>query len=76
MKIKSKMLSCGCSIKKEKKELKMSGKLAGKINSKEIVTKLIFIVIGNLLCSIAFNVFFIPNKLLSSGVGRIRWLYK
>ncbi|MBZ2174997.1 YitT family protein [Schnuerera sp. xch1] len=47
----------------------MSGKLAGKINSKEIVTKLIFIVIGNLLCSIAFNVFFIPNKLLSGGVG-------
>lgn len=34
-----------------------------------ILRKLIFIVLGNLLCAIAFNVFFIPNKLLSGGVG-------
>ena len=38
-----------------------------RINS--ILKKLIFIVIGNFLCSIAFNVFFIPNRLLSGGVG-------
>ncbi len=38
-------------------------------NTKDILQKLIFIVIGNLLCSIAFNVFFIPSKLLSGGVG-------
>ena len=36
---------------------------------KEVVRKLIAIVLGNFLCSIAFNVFFIPNKLLSGGVG-------
>ena len=36
---------------------------------KEVKKKLFFIVMGNLLCSIAFNVFFVPNKLLSGGVG-------
>lgn len=36
---------------------------------KEVVRKLIAIILGNFLCSIAFNVFFIPNKLLSGGVG-------
>ncbi|MCF6462956.1 YitT family protein [Clostridium sp. Cult1] len=36
---------------------------------KELLQKLVFIIIGNFLCSIAFNVFFIPNKLLSGGVG-------
>ena len=37
--------------------------------SNDILKKLFFIVLGNLLCAIAFNVFFIPNKLLSGGVG-------
>lgn len=36
-----------------------------------ILKKLLFIVLGNLLCAIAFNVFFIPNKLLSGGVGGV-----
>lgn len=43
-----------------------------RLKSKEmtdVVRKVIFIIIGNFLCSIAFNVFFIPNKLLSGGVG-------
>lgn len=39
--------------------------------TKSIFKKLLFILIGNFLCSIAFNVFFIPNKLLSGGVGGI-----
>ena len=47
----------------------MASKLLGKINPKEFIIKLFFIIIGNLFCSIAFNVFFIPNKLLSGGVG-------
>lgn len=50
----------------------MSKGLGGKkkpIDLKDVARKLIFIVIGNFLCSIAFNVFFIPNKLLSGGVG-------
>ncbi len=34
-----------------------------------IAKKLFAIVLGNFLCSIAFNVFFIPSKLLSGGVG-------
>lgn len=38
---------------------------------KEITTKLFFIVLGNLLCSIAFNLFFVPNGLLSGGVGGV-----
>ncbi|WP_313756061.1 YitT family protein [Tissierella sp.] len=38
---------------------------------KEIFTKIFFIIIGNLLCSLAFNVFFVPNGLLSGGVGGI-----
>nr|WP_312668191.1 YitT family protein [Tissierella praeacuta] len=38
---------------------------------KEIFTKIFFITIGNLLCSLAFNVFFVPNGLLSGGVGGI-----
>lgn len=36
---------------------------------KEILTKLFFIVLGNLLCSLAFNLYFVPNGLLSGGVG-------
>lgn len=47
----------------------MASKLLGKINKKEFLIKLLFIIIGNLFCSIAFNVFFIPNKLLSGGIG-------
>ena len=39
------------------------------IDKKEIVKKLFFILLGNFLCSIAFNLFFIPSKLLSGGVG-------
>lgn len=47
----------------------MFSKLTDKFSTKEIATKLLFIVIGNLFCSIAFNVFFIPNRMLSGGVG-------
>ena len=36
-----------------------------------ILKKLFFIVLGNLLCAIAFNAFFIPSQLLSGGVGGI-----
>ena len=36
---------------------------------KIVFRKLLFILIGNFFCSVAFNVFFIPNKLLSGGVG-------
>lgn len=36
---------------------------------RKIFKKLFFIILGDFLCSIAFNVFFIPNKLLSGGVG-------
>lgn len=38
---------------------------------REIFTKILFIVIGNLLCSLAFNLFFVPNGLLSGGVGGV-----
>ncbi len=47
----------------------MVSKLSKKLNTKEIIIKILFIIIGNLFCSIAFNVFFIPNRLLSGGVG-------
>ena len=50
----------------------MSNQFIQKMKSKEIKSitrKLLFIVLGNFLCSIAFNVFFIPSKLLSGGVG-------
>ncbi|MEW8973175.1 MAG: YitT family protein [Tissierellaceae bacterium] len=40
-----------------------------KDDKNEILRKLFFVVIGNLLCAIAFNAFFIPSKLLSGGVG-------
>lgn len=33
--------------------------------------KIVLIFIGNFMCSVAFNGFFIPNKLLSGGVGGI-----
>lgn len=36
-----------------------------------ILKKIFFILLGNLFCAIAFNVFFIPNKLLSGGVGGV-----
>ena len=45
-----------------KQKLKSKGK-------RDVIRKLFFIVLGNFFCSIAFNVFFIPNKLLSGGVG-------
>ncbi len=41
------------------------------IDLKEVITKIFFIVVGNLLCSLAFNLFFVPNGLLSGGVGGI-----
>lgn len=40
-------------------------------DNKEIMRKLFFIVLGNFLCSIAINVFFIPNGLLSGGMSGI-----
>lgn len=38
-------------------------------NRSKITKKILFIILGNLLCSLAFNAFFIPSKLLSGGVG-------
>lgn len=38
---------------------------------REIGTKIFFIVLGNLLCALAINLFFVPNGLLSGGVGGI-----
>lgn len=38
-------------------------------NRNKIIKKILFIILGNLFCSLAFNVFFIPSKLLSGGVG-------
>ncbi|MGM0395680.1 MAG: YitT family protein [Bacillota bacterium] len=38
---------------------------------KDNTKKLFFIVLGNLLCAVAFNVFFIPSQLLRGGVGGI-----
>lgn len=40
-------------------------------DSREIIRKIFFIVVGNLLCSLAFNLFFVPNGLLSGGVGGV-----
>lgn len=36
-----------------------------------VINKLFFIIIGNLLCALAFNAFFKPNTLLSGGIGGI-----
>lgn len=36
-----------------------------------IFRKLLYIVLGNLMCAVAFNAFFIPSQLLSGGVGGI-----
>ena len=49
----------------------MEKEIDGKGQNKEIFKKLLAILIGNLFCAIAFNVFFIPNKLLSGGVGGV-----
>lgn len=38
---------------------------------KKYIFKILIIVTANLICSIAFNLFFIPNDLLSGGVGGI-----
>jgi len=35
----------------------------------EIIRKLFYIFLGNFFCSIAINLFFVPNGLLSGGVG-------
>lgn len=48
-----------------------SNELAKPSAKREIFQKIFFIILGNLLCSIAFNVFFIPNGLLSGGVGGV-----
>ncbi|KNF08582.1 hypothetical protein CLPU_6c00680 [Gottschalkia purinilytica] len=41
----------------------------------EVFKKIPFVIIGNLLCSIAINGFFIPNKMLSGGVSGISILF-
>lgn len=41
------------------------------LNKNEIIKKLLFIILGNTLCAIAVNAFFIPSKMLSGGVGGI-----
>ncbi|MBU5426040.1 YitT family protein [Tissierella pigra] len=51
------------------KTSKMEKSILGK--PKEICTKVFFIVLGNLLCALAINLFFVPNGLLSGGVGGI-----
>ncbi len=38
-------------------------------DNSEILRKIFFMILGNFLCSIAINVFFVPNGLLSTGVG-------
>lgn len=40
-------------------------------NKGEIIKKLLFILIGNTLCALAVNAFFIPSRLLSGGVGGV-----
>ncbi|WP_242863262.1 YitT family protein [Caloranaerobacter ferrireducens] len=40
-------------------------------NLMDYSSKFVFILLGNLFCSIAFNGFFVPNHLLSGGVGGI-----
>ncbi|WP_250160063.1 YitT family protein [Caloranaerobacter azorensis] len=40
-------------------------------NLMDYSSKIVFILLGNLFCSIAFNGFFVPNHLLSGGVGGI-----
>ncbi|KPU27318.1 hypothetical protein TR13x_05750 [Caloranaerobacter sp. TR13] len=37
----------------------------------DYTSKFVFILLGNLFCAIAFNGFFVPNHLLSGGVGGI-----
>lgn len=41
-----------------------------------ILRKIFYIVLGNFFCSIAINVFFVPNGMLSGGVGGIAILLK
>jgi uncharacterized membrane-anchored protein YitT (DUF2179 family) len=56
------------------KESSMKMKVLSKSEIDEpsiIARKFFFILIGNLLCSIAINLFFVPNGLLSGGVGGI-----
>lgn len=55
----------------EKRQIMSGEEIKSKIisNKNEFIKKLFFIFLGNLLCSIAFNGFFIPSKLLSGGVG-------
>lgn len=50
----------------------MATELLNEANTKRpkvVMKKIFFIILGNLLCSLAFNIFFIPSKLLSGGVG-------
>ncbi|WP_242851730.1 YitT family protein [Caloranaerobacter sp. TR13] len=41
------------------------------VNLMDYTSKFVFILLGNLFCAIAFNGFFVPNHLLSGGVGGI-----
>lgn len=44
-------------------------KVSIKSNKSKILKKFFAVLLGNLLCAIAFNAFFIPSNLLSGGVG-------
>lgn len=47
----------------------MAKKVKNRSERVKIYQKLLAIIFGNLLCALAFNIFFIPSKLLSGGVG-------
>lgn len=49
----------------------ITNEISTKVDKSLIIKKLLFIVLGNLFCALAFNAFFIPSKLLSGGVGGI-----
>ncbi|MGF7060520.1 YitT family protein [Brassicibacter mesophilus] len=61
------------SIQKERYSILQAAKrvMPRPIFVSEYIYKLAIIIMGNLLCAIAFNGFFIPNHLLSGGVGGI-----
>lgn len=44
-------------------------KVSIRTNKSKIIKKFLAVLLGNLLCAIAFNAFFIPSNLLSGGVG-------
>lgn len=47
----------------------MAEKVRDRSERVSIYKKLLAIIFGNLLCALAFNIFFIPSKLLSGGAG-------